>query len=419
VSTTDGMLNATQNHPPHTPDTHDSAEEESEPEIQPTIERTIETGLSATGPASTKRPKSTKPRTKARAKTKASAAKDTPKIKVMDDESDDAEEENEGNSDSAGPSKVKSKVKKRDRAATPPDYAKHMVETATVRMDFLTKETRYGAKSKREAAMQKINWDEVKQRKKAEALEAAQSRENPQETHAPLQPAGPQLRLDAHGNILVDQASLAHDRTAAAMADVEEMEILEEDDLTNRITTQSLTMAEQRDPHGRSGRGRGERWTHDETELFFQYLGMFGTDFMIISTMFPQKTRRQIKMKFTREERCNAARVKDALIHGTSEGPGRMDFETYKTATGKTDAEFRDARALEKELLEERERERLNIERAKREHQEKQRQAQAHAAEAGEKGAPEKGKRKEKGKKNTPAPAAMEENVEVLEEFDD
>jgi hypothetical protein len=41
---------------------------------------------------------------------------------------------------------------------------------------------------------------------------------------------------------------------------------------------------------------------------------MFGTDFMMISKMFPGMSRRHIKLKYTREERTNLTRVNKNLI---------------------------------------------------------------------------------------------------------
>jgi transcription factor TFIIIB component B'' len=71
-------------------------------------------------------------------------------------------------------------------------------------------------------------------------------------------------------------------------------------------------------------------WTEEETELFYRGLQMLGTDFQMISRMFPGKGRRHVKMKFNREERHAPARVNAALI---GEKTLKIDLEEYQTWT--------------------------------------------------------------------------------------
>lgn len=56
------------------------------------------------------------------------------------------------------------------------------------------------------------------------------------------------------------------------------------------------------------------RWTPKETELFFEALAMCGTDFSMISTLFPHRTRNQIKSKYKIEERTAPHRISTALM---------------------------------------------------------------------------------------------------------
>ncbi|KAM3501049.1 hypothetical protein MY10362_005868 [Beauveria mimosiformis] len=137
-------------------------------------------------------------------------------------------------------------------------------------------------------------------------------------------PAGPQFRI-VDGQIVVDQSSLVmdrHARAAAAQAG-EDMETIEENDFTRLITSSSfMTTSKLRGPN---------IWTDDETELFYRGLLMFGTEFQMISHMFPGKQRRHVKLKFNREERCNPSRIDAALV---GEKTTKMDIEEYKTLTG-------------------------------------------------------------------------------------
>ncbi|KAJ3472179.1 hypothetical protein NLG97_g11215 [Lecanicillium saksenae] len=101
------------------------------------------------------------------------------------------------------------------------------------------------------------------------------------------------------------------------------METIEENDFTRLITSSSFM---------NTSKLRGPNiWTDDETELFYRGLSMFGTEFQMISHMFPGKQRRHIKLKFNREERYNPARIDAALI---GEKTTKMDLEEYKTLTG-------------------------------------------------------------------------------------
>jgi hypothetical protein len=51
------------------------------------------------------------------------------------------------------------------------------------------------------------------------------------------------------------------------------------------------------------------RWSREETDLFYEALSMCGTDFAMISLLFPRRSREQVKGKYKVEERSNPARV--------------------------------------------------------------------------------------------------------------
>ena len=57
-----------------------------------------------------------------------------------------------------------------------------------------------------------------------------------------------------------------------------------------------------------------EKWTEEETNLFYDGLRQCGTDFSLLQMLFPKRTRRQIRNKFKREESINAARINNALM---------------------------------------------------------------------------------------------------------
>jgi len=69
-----------------------------------------------------------------------------------------------------------------------------------------------------------------------------------------------------------------------------------------------------------------DKWTQEETDLFFQGLSYWGTDFDLISKMFKKRDRRQIKNKFKREERANPTLVQQALVNRKIMPPGMFEM---------------------------------------------------------------------------------------------
>ncbi|KAI1375886.1 hypothetical protein F4677DRAFT_421136 [Hypoxylon crocopeplum] len=122
------------------------------------------------------------------------------------------------------------------------------------------------------------------------------------------------------GQIIINQQSLVVDRHAAHR-DRSTLETVEEDEFSH-LTTSSSFRRESR----RTG---ANHWTEEETEKFYRLLGMFGTDFETIASMFPEKTRRAVKLKFNREENQRPRRI-DATVMVRGEKKVNIDLEEYK-----------------------------------------------------------------------------------------
>uniref|UniRef100_A0A1D1XFI9 Transcription factor TFIIIB component B n=2 Tax=Anthurium amnicola TaxID=1678845 RepID=A0A1D1XFI9_9ARAE len=67
--------------------------------------------------------------------------------------------------------------------------------------------------------------------------------------------------------------------------------------------------------HTHMVRARSGRWSKVDTELFYQAVRQFGTDFAMIQQLFPNRTRHQIKLKFKNEERKHPLQIADAVVH--------------------------------------------------------------------------------------------------------
>lgn len=60
---------------------------------------------------------------------------------------------------------------------------------------------------------------------------------------------------------------------------------------------------------------RTRDWPADETIKFYRCLHTIGTDFSLMLTLFPKRTRRDLKLKFKREEKYNLSLINKALLH--------------------------------------------------------------------------------------------------------
>ncbi|GKT47959.1 transcription factor vib-1 [Colletotrichum spaethianum] len=232
---------------------------------------------------------------------------------------------------------------RRARSVTPEDAENQEADLSTLTMGDLTRDLRIGKKfSRHDELLQRHREKQAKARERLKAKrngseDVASESGTPaptssgQATPAPLAPpkptsmasTGPQFQI-IDGQIVVDQNSLSLDRhaIAAAAAEGEDMLEIEENDFTTLTTQNSYrTGSKLKGPNV---------WTEEETELFYRGLRMFGTDFQMISGMFPGKNRRHVKMKFNREERHAPARI-DAILVGKKEL--QIDLEEYKTWT--------------------------------------------------------------------------------------
>jgi transcription factor TFIIIB component B'' len=60
-------------------------------------------------------------------------------------------------------------------------------------------------------------------------------------------------------------------------------------------------------------RKRSSAWSVDETRFFYQTLRQCGTEFSMMQNFFPSRTRKQLKLKFFREEKSHPELVNHAL----------------------------------------------------------------------------------------------------------
>ena len=244
----------------------------------------------------------------------------------------------------------KPRARKRKRRASTPENAESIeIAPSVVKMSDLCKDLQTGRKSKREVELRNMDRMEAERKQKGlrkrsgesvskETIEDALAKADEERDRAEAEAqAGPQMRI-VNGEIVLDSSSLQIDRHAKAAKNAEDMEEVEENPLTRRINAASF-----------GKRSKSESWDEEMTDLFYRGLRMFGTDFMMISNMFPGRTRRQIKLKFGNEERKDPERIKETLL-----GPREtVDMAAYSEMTNTI---YDDPKIIQQELDEEKKR---------------------------------------------------------------
>uniref|UniRef100_A0A1A9UXL6 Myb-like domain-containing protein n=1 Tax=Glossina austeni TaxID=7395 RepID=A0A1A9UXL6_GLOAU len=114
----------------------------------------------------------------------------------------------------------------------------------------------------------------------------------------------PQLKLNANGELILDDESLVVETTAERKA----RKVWENSEL--------IYLDENTGMNGFYKRQKRTReWEWSETIKFYRCLQTVGTDFSLMVSLFPNRTRRDLKLKFKKEERINGALINKALLH--------------------------------------------------------------------------------------------------------
>lgn len=128
-------------------------------------------------------------------------------------------------------------------------------------------------------------------------------------------PSGPQMRI-IDGQIVIDDRSLQIDRQKNAQAQRQEMTEVEENDFTRVITSGTWMKIE-----------RSQVWDAAANQLFYDCLSRHGTDFEMIASYFPHRNRRQIKLKFNKEERNNPHKITKAMTNPNKKPIDLAEYE--------------------------------------------------------------------------------------------
>ncbi|KAK0570033.1 hypothetical protein OC861_000340 [Tilletia horrida] len=133
--------------------------------------------------------------------------------------------------------------------------------------------------------------------------------------------AAVQIRLGPDGRPVLSESSLTLDPSQLA----ETIDDGGVEGVTAVIETERFINS-----NTRGKRSVNARWNKDETEKFFRAISQWGTDFEMIARLFPTRSRHQIKLKFSREEKTNPERVNQAFKTRIP-----VDLEAYGVAVGR------------------------------------------------------------------------------------
>ncbi|CAD6997038.1 transcription factor TFIIIB component B'' [Ceratitis capitata] len=125
----------------------------------------------------------------------------------------------------------------------------------------------------------------------------------------------PQLKLNANGDLILDEKTLEIETTA-------------EQEARKVLANSSLIFLDENT--GMNGfykrQKRTKDWPPEETIKFYRCLQTVGTDFSLMCQLFPKRTRRDLKLKFKKEERSNLALINKALLY-----PKLFNIDDLKT----------------------------------------------------------------------------------------
>lgn len=144
----------------------------------------------------------------------------------------------------------------------------------------------------------------------------------------------PQIKLGPNGEMILDEASLVveNEREKAIRDSLAKAEIVYMDEFSGNSGYYSRYK-------------RTRDWPPEETIRFYRCLHTIGTDFSMMIQLFPNRTRRDLKLKFKKEERLNLKLVNKALLY-----PKEFNIEELRQQFEEEDEEIERQREQERQV---------------------------------------------------------------------
>lgn len=184
----------------------------------------------------------------------------------------------------------------------------------------LEKDKKTRRKARIRAREQRISYEKALEEIQQEDNELSKKQSDKEKPKEPEQPTPSNLKMGISGDkITLDAESIVKSNNQAAEKGDRQVEV--DNSYLNPITSNSYTKLAYTDA-----------WTTDELVQFYNALSTWGTDFTFIAQLFPYRNRRQIKRKFTLEEKKRPELVELALKRQL---PADLDAYCAAAADGK------------------------------------------------------------------------------------
>ncbi|PBC27571.1 uncharacterized protein LOC108002243 isoform X1 [Apis cerana] len=112
----------------------------------------------------------------------------------------------------------------------------------------------------------------------------------------------PQVKVGPNGQLIIDEQSLVIEQTNAKKG--------------RKVLAKEAIIDDDNNGSGfYKKRQKSKEWSERETLKFYKALNTIGTDFLLMQSLFPHRTRQEMKLKFKKEEKVNRHLVEKALAY--------------------------------------------------------------------------------------------------------
>lgn len=134
----------------------------------------------------------------------------------------------------------------------------------------------------------------------------------------------PQLKVGPDGEIILDEKSLVveNKQTKKGREEIEKSKVIDGDTFDTGYGIYKRAK-------------RSKDWTPSETLRFYKALNIIGTDFTLMCDLFPKRNRRELKLKFKKEEKVNKNLIDKALMN-----PCTFEYEELKWEVDREEKEL-------------------------------------------------------------------------------
>ena len=211
------------------------------------------------------------------------------------------------------------------------DPENYEIDVNTVTLSELTKDTGLGKRSATGKELEE-NWAEIQQqwrkgpeenRKRAyeKRLQEKRDQRNREKNASVRLEEGEELASPvatthhATGRAIVVNGNLVLDTDTRVIPFSNNLEAQVQADANNAYDVRRINNYVNSNRIGKHAglRSNSNRWGDEDTELFYKGLRIFGTDLEMIASLFPNRQRREIKAKYTRELKDEPEKVEESL----------------------------------------------------------------------------------------------------------